>query len=232
MNWFSLRSPLFGGALREISAAPAISAAEIGPAARNGNFWGRAAEPVSEVNDGDLLDRARQGDERAFAQLFDRYQRPIFRYATHMCGRDAGDDVVQETFLAILRGSGRYDPARGGALGYLFGIARHHVLKRLSQDRAGQGCDELDETAPAVQESALERLTRAEAVAAVRTAIRSLPSAYREVVVLCELQELDYAGVAEIVQCPIGTVRSRLHRARAMLAVKLAAMPVGASRRS
>jgi len=67
-------------------------------------------------------------------------------------------------------------------------------------------------------------VNRAEVVGAVRAAIKSLPTAYREVVVLCELEEMDYAGAAAVIGCPVGTVRSRLHRARALLASKLEAM--------
>src|SRR5207302_6049964 len=67
-----------------------------------------------------------------------------------------------------------------------------------------------------------EDLSRAETVDVVRAAIQSLPPAYREVVVLCELQEMDYADAAAVIGRPIGTVRSRLHRARALLASKLA----------
>jgi RNA polymerase sigma-70 factor (ECF subfamily) len=65
-------------------------------------------------------------------------------------------------------------------------------------------------------------VSRSELVAQVRDAIQGLPPAYREAVVLCELQEMDYAAAAAIMQCPIGTVRSRLHRAKAMLMTKLA----------
>lgn len=80
-----------------------------------------------EVDDLQLLERVRRGDEDAFARLFARHQGPIYRYATQMCGPAAGDDIVQEAFLALLREAGRYDPARGTVLSYLFGIARHHI---------------------------------------------------------------------------------------------------------
>ena len=95
------------------------------------NFLPSSTQCPSEVDDAGLLERARRGDAEAFSLLFARCQGPIYRYAAHMCGREAADDVVQETFLAVLRGTGRYDAARGGALGYLFGIARHVVLQRL-----------------------------------------------------------------------------------------------------
>jgi RNA polymerase sigma-70 factor (ECF subfamily) len=68
---------------------------------------------------------------------------------------------------------------------------------------------------------ALDDLTRAETIETVRRAVLSLPPKYREVVVLCELQDVSYVETAEILGCAIGTVRSRLHRARALLLSKL-----------
>jgi RNA polymerase sigma-70 factor (ECF subfamily) len=72
----------------------------------------------------------------------------------------------------------------------------------------------------------LDSLSREETIQAVRAAIASLPAAYREVVVLCELQEMSYEDAAAIAQCPVGTVRSRLHRAKGLLMTKLAATQV------
>ena len=180
------------------------------------------------MGDERLLERACRGDAQAVSRLFASYQAPIFRYAVHMCGRDAGDDIVQETFLTVMRQPGRYDPARGPVAGYLFGIARHLALKRLAASGVWVASDELaaeDLAVGPAQESALDSLTRAETIEAVRAAVQALPPLYREVVVLCELQEMDYAAAAGIIQCPVGTVRSRLHRARALLSAKLAAMP-------
>jgi RNA polymerase sigma-70 factor (ECF subfamily) len=186
------------------------------------------------VGDERLLERVCKGDADAVSRLFARYQSSIYRYAVHMCGRDAGDDIVQETFLTVMRQPGRYDPARGPVIGYLLGIARHLALKRLTSPGAGALSQELgedDETADPAQETALDSLTRSETIEAVRAAVQSLPPLYREVVVLCELQEMDYAGAADIIQCPIGTVRSRLHRARTLLSAKLSAMqPAGVHR--
>jgi RNA polymerase sigma-70 factor (ECF subfamily) len=184
---------------------------------------------MTDVDDAGLVGRARQGDEDAFAELFGRYQRPVYRYAAHMCGHAAADDVVQETFLAILQQRDRPDLPHGPALGYLMGIARHRIWKRLA--RMGEVVVPLDdETATRVGATpdldALASLAHAELVAAVRQAVRALPAPYREVVVLCELEELNYAEAARAMECPIGTVRSRLHRARALLAAKLTAMSV------
>lgn len=177
------------------------------------------------MDDAGLLARARQGDAVAFSRLFAAFERPIFRYAAHMCGRDAADDIVQETFLAVLRGSNRFDASKGTVGNYLFGIARHFVLRRLNARQAAAyefGDADHDEASTAQQQpSALDSLSRAETVRAVRAAVATLPAPYREVVVLCELQEMSYAEAAEIVRCPVGTVRSRLHRARALLISKL-----------
>jgi RNA polymerase sigma-70 factor (ECF subfamily) len=179
------------------------------------------------VDDAGLLERARRGDADAFSQLFARYQGPIFRYAVHMCGHDAADDVVQETFLAVLRPAGRYDPSRGSVANYLFGIARHVVLARLACREAAVVDADDDQSlgaAPCDGPTVLDSLAQAEAIDAVRVAVASLPPVYREVIVLCELHELSYADAAAIVECPVGTVRSRLHRARALLMTKLSAI--------
>jgi len=171
-------------------------------------------------SDAALVGAIRRGDEEAFARLYAAYQGPIFRYALHMCGPGAADDVVQDTFMALLRG-GRFDAGRGTLAGYLFGIARHHILKRLAVSRLeAPGDDELIEAA-ADDWSPFDEMSRAEAVEAVRAAIQSLPPAYREIITLCELEELDYAAAAGVVECPVGTVRSRLHRAKALLLSKL-----------
>jgi RNA polymerase sigma-70 factor (ECF subfamily) len=153
-----------------------------------------------------------------------------------MCGRDAGDDIVQDTFLTVMRQPGRYDSARGPVIGYLLGIARHLALRRLTSPGArvlSEEPGEADEPADPAQETVLDSLTRTETIEAVRAAVRSLPPQYREVIVLCELEEMDYAAAAGIIQCPIGTIRSRLHRARMLLSAKLSAMqPAGLHRDS
>jgi len=173
------------------------------------------------VDDHRLLERACRGDEDAFTRLFGEHQRSIHRYATRMCGADAGDDVVQDTFLAVLRQPGRYDPARGSVASYLFGIARHVILKRLAARYGTAMTDGLDVDPPAGGETPLETMARAQDVDSVRAAVDALPVAYREAIVLCDLEEQDYATAAAIMKCPIGTVRSRLHRARALLGARL-----------
>ena len=119
-----------------------------------------------------------------------------------------------------------FDPAKGSVSAFLLGVARNYVLRRLrvEQQLAPLG-DDFDDDVPVLHASTdicpLEDLTRAETIESVRRAVLSLPSKYREVVVLCELQDISYGETAEILGCAIGTVRSRLHRARALLLAKL-----------
>ena len=182
---------------------------------------------MSKVDEAALLALASGGDEAAFCQLFARYQRPIYHYAERTCGCGAGDDVVQETFLAVLRPSGRFDATKGTVPAYLFGIARHHVIKRLARQGAtlSEPPELVASDAIAPQDSPFDAIARERTIGVVRQAVQSLPPVYREVVALCDLQEMDYATVAQVIQCPLGTVRSRLHRARALLLKKLATVP-------
>jgi RNA polymerase sigma-70 factor (ECF subfamily) len=173
-----------------------------------------------------LLSRLRRGDEAAFVALYRRRQGAIYRFAMHMSGSaTAAEDITQEVFLALLRRECGFDPQRGTLSGYLFGIARKLVLRNLERGRLDVALEnEADEAAIpelAVIDDPLIDLTRREGVEALRRAVMALPRRYREVVLLCDLEELDYADAAVVLKCPIGTVRSRMHRARALLLEKL-----------
>lgn len=183
------------------------------------------SEPPVETDD-ELLLRMRSGDEQAFTALYRRRQAAIYRFALHMSGSAAtAEDTIQEVFLALIRDDCGYDPERGTLAGYLFGIARKLVLRQLERRRThvelDAGAD--DAVLPGLAASAdqLAALTRKEGISALRRAVQSLPHRYREVVVLCDLEEVDYAEAAFVLGCPVGTVRSRLHRARALLLEKL-----------
>jgi RNA polymerase sigma-70 factor (ECF subfamily) len=180
----------------------------------------------SSQTDDELLMRLRNGDEQAFAALYKRRQGSIYRFAQHMSGNaSVAEDITQEVFMALLREECGYDRERGTLSGYLFGIARKLVLRNLERGRADVPLEsETDDAAPrelAVIDDPLAGLTQHEAVEALRRAVQALPRRYREVVVLCDLEELDYADAAVALGCPIGTVRSRMHRARALLLEKL-----------
>jgi RNA polymerase sigma-70 factor (ECF subfamily) len=176
--------------------------------------------------DDELLLRLQSGDEEAFLTLYRRRQAGLFRFALHMSGSmPVAEDVTQEIFLALLREGCGYDPDRGTLAGYLFGIARKLVLRHLERGRSNVPLDtDSDDGATpelAVIDDPLLDLTRREGIDALRRAVQALPRRYREVVVLCDLEEVDYADAAVALGCPIGTVRSRLHRARGLLLEKL-----------
>ena len=181
----------------------------------------------NELNDFELLRSMLAGDEEALALLYRRRQGSIYRFALQMSGsKTIAEDVTQEVFLFLMREGHLFDPAKGSVSAFLLGVARNYVLRRLrvEQHLAPLG-DEFEDDAPLLHPSTeicpLEDLTRAETIESVRKAVLSLPAKYREVIVLCELQEVSYGETAEVLGCAIGTVRSRLHRARALLLAKL-----------
>ena len=169
-------------------------------------------EPSDEI----LLSRMTGGSEEAFTALYRRRQAAIYRFALQMSGNAAiAEDVAQETFLALIRQGARFEAHKGSLVSYLYGIARNHVLKRLDPVLSPEDCESESEG------QIFDDLSRRQTVDQVRNAVLSLPAQYREVVVLCDLQEASYEDAAAALQCPVGTIRSRLSRARGLLAQKL-----------
>lgn len=185
----------------------------------------------NDLSDTELLRSMLAGDDEALTLLYRRRQAGVYRFALQMSGsKSIAEDVTQEVFLFLMREGNVFDPARGSVSAFLFGVARNYVLRRLRVEQLLSPLnDESDDDAllqqPGTDLCPLEDLTRAETIESVRKAVLSLPAKYREVVVLCELQDVSYGETAEILGCAIGTVRSRLHRARALLLAKL--RPVG-----
>lgn len=183
------------------------------------------------TSDEDLLRLVLAGDEDAFTDLYRRRQSGVYRFALQMSGsKTVAEDVTQEVFITLIREGSRYDPQRGAVAAYLYGIARNHVLRRLERERmfvqitdASEDADALAPVSVMADADPLADLTRNEMVETVRAAVLALPAHYREVVVLCDLHEMSYQEAANVIGCAVGTVRSRLHRARALLVEKLRA---------
>ncbi len=188
-----------------------------------------AEGPLTAVSDDELLRRIAAGDAEAFAALFRRYYGPVYRFALHMTGEAAlAEDVTQDVFVAVMRAAARYEPGRSAAAAWLCGIARNFARRRLDQERRVVPLEEPEEGSDerlSVTTDPVGELVHATRLEELRKAVLSLPLAYREVVVLCDLQEFSYADAADAIGCAVGTVRSRLHRARALLVAKLRAAP-------
>jgi RNA polymerase sigma-70 factor, ECF subfamily len=195
---------------------------------------------LSHLSDEELLQLMLAGDGDAFEALYDRRHGGVYRFALRMSGSaELAEDVTHDVFIALMSDGHQFDPARGNVVGYLLGIARHRTLKRLRRERSfvsiSDGAEE-GEDAPMSLDKRLVAagdpfadLTRSETVDLVRQAILALPEHYREVVALCSLGEMSYEQAASVIGCPVGTIRSRLSRAREILVKKLSAVKSSAS---
>lgn len=184
---------------------------------------------LEQDSDDILVSRIAGGQADAFTDLFRRRQSDVYRFVVHMTGLPAlAEDVTQDVFVIVMREAAKYQPGRSTVPAWLCGIARNCARQRLERDRGLTGIwDQLPDNeadVPAVHPDPVGDLTRAERLDMLRRAVLALPLRYREVVVLCDLQELSYAEAADVVGCAIGTIRSRLHRARGLLAVRMIAL--------
>lgn len=177
---------------------------------------------LNEANDETLLSRSSAGDEQAFVILYRRRQSSIYRFALHMSGSETmAEEVTQDVFMTVIRDGSKFDSSRGPVPAYLFGIARNCVLKLLARNRAYIGLEDEDADATPASGDLLADLTKAETVESVRQAVLELPAVYREAIAMCDLEEMTYAEAADALGIPVGTVRSRIARGRALLAQKL-----------
>jgi RNA polymerase sigma-70 factor (ECF subfamily) len=174
------------------------------------------------VAEAELLLRAGRGDEAAFLLLYERHRTPVFRFACRMLGSSQlAEDVTQECFLSVLRRPDAFRAERASLRTYLCAIARHLALKQLRK----RGQETLTDDPPVDADAAtrttagdpLKTAIDGEEAEAVRQAVQELPPLQREAVVLFEYQEMSLADVAAVCETDVGTVKSRLHRARERL---------------
>ena len=175
-----------------------------------------------ELSDEQLHRSALAGSGEAMAALYRRHGGLVYRFTLQM-SRDAAiaEEITQEVFLALLTQIGRFDAGGASLSKWLCGIARRQLWKYLERSEPAAGFDFDEESAAELRcpaDGPVELLLRREAVAAVRAGMDELPPALREVVILCALEEMSYEQAAQVLAVPVGTVRSRLHRAKAQLA--------------
>ena len=151
-----------------------------------------------------------------FRAVFEQNKDAVYRFAWRMSGSAAvAEDIAQEVFLSLLRQPDKFDPARGPWRSFLLAVARNLALKRWRDEHRWDELDDQFATSPVD----IERQETADAVGA---AVALLPPLQREVLVLAEYEELSLEEIARAVDAEVGTVKSRLYRARENLRRMLA----------
>lgn len=176
----------------------------------------RRANLPEKLSDERLLERASRGDETAFLLLYERYRNRIFSFAYRMLGSgELAEDVTHDCFLSLIKQPGRFDSSRAALGTYLYAAARNLALKHFRNNLKEITFDDVgEEVLPVCFEGPLRQLLNEELATVIREAITSLPPLQREALILFEYEDLSLAEIAKIVSADIGTVKSRIHRAR------------------
>jgi RNA polymerase sigma factor (sigma-70 family) len=167
---------------------------------------------------------ASAGNGERFAVIFDRHGRYLHRYLARRLGPDVADDLVADVFLAAFRRRDRYDTSRPDARPWLYGIAAHAVAQhRREEAHRWRLLAALPpaEHQPGPADEADDRVSAHAARSRLAVALASLNRTEREVLLLIAWEQLSYEQVAQALDVPLGTVRSRLHRARTKLRARL-----------
>ncbi|MGH6610536.1 MAG: RNA polymerase sigma factor [Burkholderiaceae bacterium] len=178
--------------------------------------------PAFAADEAQQLSRACAGDEAAFIELYRRHRATVYRFAWLITGSEAqAADVTQEVFIALLDKSNTFDAQRGSLAAYLCGMARFRAYRMT--DKRMQSVEDFDallemQSEADTPELPAEQLERSRTLHALYAAIRKLPAPFRDVLILVELQQMSYVEAAAIAGIELGTVRSRLSRAKARLA--------------
>jgi RNA polymerase sigma-70 factor, ECF subfamily len=178
------------------------------------------------MTDERLLEQAASGDETAFAVIYERHRSLVFRFAYRLSQlREMAEEITHDCFLSLIKKPQRFkaDEQRASLRTYLCAAARNLAFKRLRRAGAETAIDDYSEQlAAAESQEPLRLLLDAEVSEAVRKTIGELPPLQREALILFEYEELSLAEIAEIAGVDIGTVKSRLYRARQRLRILLA----------
>ncbi len=168
---------------------------------------------MDEHDETALLARAAEGHTEAFRKLYEVHHAALFRFAYRLTSAvDVAEDLTQECFVRLM-GSTRFDEQRGSLRQYLYGIMRNLVRQREQGGGREIGWDA--ESDPKLTVAPLtDSLSSQDLTDAVQAAISALPPLQREVIVLCEFEELSLGDAAAVIGVDIGVIKSRLHRAR------------------
>jgi len=185
---------------------------------------------VSDISDDELMLMYCEGDADAFDVLFDRHRAPVYNFARVMLnGAEGAEDVLQETFISVARASKTYQ-ARGRFRAWMMRIARNFCLNRIEAVRARRRLmarSSLDVVEPPHEPDTSERLVRSEEVKLLRHLVSELPERQREAIVLHTFEGMSYREMAEVLDVPVNTLKTLVHRARATLAGKFERMTGG-----
>lgn len=179
-----------------------------------------AAMPSNVSDDGSLIHRFRAGDRDAFTALYRAHHPAVFRFAFHMTADPVkAAEITQDVFVWLIHHAGAFDPARGALPAFLSGVARKFIQRQQRNERrwlpfATEALFRFE-----ARDSAVE-IGAAIDAESLRKAIALLPIRYREAIVLCDLESQSYEDAAAALGCAVGTIRSRLHRGRELLARK------------
>ncbi|MGL5005007.1 MAG: RNA polymerase sigma factor, partial [Casimicrobium sp.] len=171
-----------------------------------------------------LLGRDRARADAALAEIYRRHSNAVYRFASMIASSsEIAGDAMQEAFIWFAGdGAARFDASRGSIASLLCGVARNHVLRLQSADARFVLTEDDDEFQAIIDaddnlSDSFAELDSREREAAMHEALAQLPHEFREVIVLVEFEEYSYEAAAAIIGCPIGTIRSRLNRAKARL---------------
>ena len=178
---------------------------------------------TDRTSDRDLVKQFLAGDREAFTALNRAHHPAVFRFMLHMTGdQTRAGEITQDVFIWLIHHAGDFDESKAGLATFLAGVARKFLSRQQQMQRRWMPLDEAVFKKGSVSDNdALASLSRERETAELRRAIASLPPRYREVVILCDLEGQTYEEAAGVIGCVTGTVRSRLHRARGLLARKL-----------
>ena len=168
------------------------------------------------ISDELLLQRASEGDQAAFLELYERHRLPVFRFAYRLLGSvETAEDVTHDCFLSLIRKPRNFHPGRASLRTYLFAATRNLAMKYFRSTGRESSLEELtEEPRLSSKQEPLRRILDEELANQVRDAVMSLSALQREALVLFEYEDLSLSEIADITQSEVGTVKARLHRAR------------------